>query len=932
MSEHDRREKRPRILFGPLLAAACAALVALASAAGLPAATERPAAAPAAPSDLARGFRDVPNDARLRMYWRVFGPAWTEPEIDRQLALIKDAGLGGVTVYFLYPVALDDPARGIVNQRFGSPEFLRAFAYAARRARALGLRFSVNAGTGWPYGGPTVGPTDAAQRLKEVRAAAGADPKSTLKLADGERLVAAFLGQRDATEDAAGGRLPSPLPADLRAYIAGPTGMQVKRPSFGGEGAVLDHYDTPALLRWLEANVRPLLEAAPGLIEGIGCDSLEVYRANWAPELPDEFRTRRGYDLLPRLPELFDDASAARRLLRFDLWRTLAELTEERFTAVLGDWCAKRGVGLEMEPYGIPPSPMTAASHISTPTGEHYEWQGYAVQRYVASMSHLAGRNVVGAEAWTWAGLPNRLGDSLSDLKLVSDMTFLLGANDLTGVDFPYSPRDAGAPGWLPYYGPVMGEANPQWKLFPALVGYLNRCQWMLRQGTPVRKVAVYLPVEDALSGAPADQIVLDFEIRDRLATGRLTSEFGLKNALRHRSDLAHGLIRAGYDYDGLDFWAVSRLARTGAGGRLDVGAASYEAIILPGLEFMDAGALEKIAAFCRAGGTAVASGRLPAHAPGLGRERDERTLRRLVAEIFGESPAAGAFHACGRGGGIFVADPADAARALAGHVDPDLKMTPPPESVGFVHRRLGDGRDVYFLANVGPDAVELSAEPAGPPRRIEIWDAFTGRIRVEAARSGSFKLSLPGRGSTFVVVGGATADAEPAPPVTGRATDRRELALDWWLSFEGPDPPPPAVLRELKSWTDLPGGAFFSGTGTYRAKLDWTEALPARCDLRFDQVREAAEVRLNGRALGVVFAPYLAVDLAPALRQGRNDLEIAVVNLPLNRFLGQPDPDLGPLRARYGNRFPDPEEKKSAGGPAPSGLLGRIWLECRRE
>ncbi|MGD0784167.1 MAG: hypothetical protein ABSA30_15070, partial [Candidatus Aminicenantales bacterium] len=64
--------------------------------------------------DLAGGFRDVPRDARLRLYWRVFGPAWTEPEIDRQLALMKKAGLGGTTIYFLYPVELDDPARGIV--------------------------------------------------------------------------------------------------------------------------------------------------------------------------------------------------------------------------------------------------------------------------------------------------------------------------------------------------------------------------------------------------------------------------------------------------------------------------------------------------------------------------------------------------------------------------------------------------------------------------------------------------------------------------------------------------------------------------------------------------------------------------------------------------------------------------------------------------
>jgi len=211
-------------------------------------------------------------------------------------------------------------------------------------------------------------------------------------------------------------------------------------------------------------------------LQNILNDSYEAGYQNWTDDILEQFKTRRGYDLPPRLPQLFDDAAPAARGLRFDLWRTLAELTEERFTRTLGDWCRRHSVELEMEPYGQPPNPMTAALHISIPTGEHYEWKGFAVQRYVASMAHIAGRRVVGAEAWTWAGLPNRLGDSLSDIKLVSDMTFLVGANDLTGVDFPYSPESAGAPGWMPYYGPVMGPANPQWRFFPALVAYLDRC------------------------------------------------------------------------------------------------------------------------------------------------------------------------------------------------------------------------------------------------------------------------------------------------------------------------------------------------------------------------------------------------------------------------------------------------------------------------
>jgi hypothetical protein len=656
---------------------------------------------------------------------------------------------------------------------------------------------------------------------------------------------------------------------------------------------------------------------------------------------------------VPRLPELFDDGAAAAPGLRFDLWRTLAELTEERFTRVLGDWCRRRGLELEMEPYGQPPNPMTAAEYITLPTGEHYEWKGFAVQRYVASMARIAGRKVVGAEAWTWAGLPNRLGDSLSDIKLVSDMTFLLGANDLTGVDFPYSPGSAGSPGWAPYYGPVMGPANPQWRFFPALAAYLNRCQWMLRQGEPVRKVAVYLPVEDAFAAGPVDQMLLDFAVRDRLATGHPTSEFGLRNGLKHDSALLRGLVRAGYDFDGADFWALDRLGRPG-NGRLEVGRAAYEAVVLPNLEFMDVDAMERITEFCRAGGTVVASQRLPDKAPGLGPAEKSRRLRLLLVEVFGENAVAGTPHACGKGRGVLVARPEDAAGALAGRVTPSVRMTPVPDTVGFVHRRAGN-RDIYFFVNVGPEPARFALGLPGPARRIEAWDAMTGEVRLAAALGFRLEMALPPRGTLFLVAGGGTPDAAPAflsaeaaapfaaavgtgvPPPSDRTDERIlgggpgpvELDAEWTLTFEGPDAPPPVAMRALRSWTELPGGRFFSGMGVYRARFDWTGPLPGCCLLRFEEVREAAEVRLNGRPLGVLFNPPWAVEAAGALRAGPNELEVMVVNLPLNRFLGLPDEDLGPLRAKYGARFSAPEEKKVA-GPAPSGLAGRVWLEIK--
>ena len=561
------------------------------------------------PDPLFEGFRNPPMQSRMRMFWRVFGPAWQKDEVDFELPELKKAGCGGVMTFFFYPVAVDDPAAGVQNQKLGSPEFLETFGYAARKAHELGLRFGVAGGSGWPFGGPTVTLHEAAQRIRKVTVA----PKEPIpQLKPGESIVAAFDDGKLVNFTHHGSRI-ADLPltthhSPITLFISGPTGMQVKRPALGGEGLVIDHYSSEAVTRWLDAVVAPMLAAAPGLVDTVFCDSLEVYNANWTHDFPQQFRKRRGYDLIPHLPALFEEKDPRSPDLRFDFWRTLAELHEERFTKVVGEWARRHGTKLEMEEYGTPPAPLTAARYIDEPDGEQYEWKGFSMSRYAASGAHLAGKRIIGAEAWTWLGIPNRMGDSLADMKLASDIHFLAGENDLIGVDYPYSPRSEPPPGWLPYYGPFMNWNNPQWPYFPALAQYVSRCQWLLRQGRNVADVAIYLPVEDMLAHGPVDQMLLDMRLRDYFATGEKTGEFSLKTALRHHSDLIHTLITNGFNFDGIDFWTMNRLAKV-RNGKLVCGDGEYSTIVLAQMEGMDAQAAVKVTEFVKDGGTLIVIG-----------------------------------------------------------------------------------------------------------------------------------------------------------------------------------------------------------------------------------------------------------------------------------------------------------------------------------
>ena len=884
---------------------------------------------------LEAGFRDPPPAVRTRAFWRVFGPAWERQEIDYQLGLLKAAGVGGVMTFFVYPVAVD--GQGVHNQRFLGPEFLEHFAYAARRCRELGLRFGVAGGTGWPFGGPTVTRADAAQRLRRVVVSATAGGELRLPpLGECEQVIAVFQGTNDVTERALGRPSEPPLAGDsgpITVYVASPTGMRVKRPSLGGEGWVLDHYNAAAAQRYLDGVVAPMLRTAPGLVESIFCDSLEVYSANWTAELPQEFSRRRGLTLRPLLSVLFDSNSPQSPDVRFAFWRTLSELTAERFTHKVSDWAHHHGVQLEMEAYGTPPNPLSAARDIDVPTGEQYEWRGFSLSRLAASGAHLAGKRIVGAEAWTWLGLPNRLGDSLSDMKLASDLHFLAGINDLTAVDFAYSPRSAGAPGWLPYYGPVLNQNNPQWPWYRQLMDYTSRCQWLLRQGRPVAEVALYLPVEDQFAFGPIDQMLLGFRLRDHFVSGEKTDEFGLQTALRHRSDLVATLLAEGFNYDGLDFVSLNTFA-TVRHGRLRCGDGDYGVLVLPMLVGIERRSLERMLVFCRSGGTLIVVGRWPERIYGDPQLQHPERSRVLLDELEGGiGPQAQVNRRrLGRGQVIWAPDERGALSQILAESRPDVRLEPRQPEVGVVCR-CAPRRDIYFLANVSDRPQRFAAGFRTTQEHAERWDPMTGRIerlRGMDDRQGFRRVAidLPPRGSTFVVWGGSGKTAPQTPPFT---YEDEPLNMSWTLSFEGDNAPAKREINELVSWTTWPDAKFFSGRGVYTGKFVWNRPVPQRAWLKFSRVAEVAEVSINGHKAGVVWTPPAETEISGWLQAGTNSLVITVANLPLNGFLGAPEEDLRPLRAAFGDRFPAPTEKQAA-EPAPSGLIGSVSIRSSRD
>src|SRR5688500_7554076 len=145
---------------------------------------------------LRQAFARPPDDSRVMMRWWWFGPAVTPAQIEAEMRRMKEGGIGGFELAVVYPMALDDPASGLVNERYLSPGFLDKVRFTAHKACVLGLRMDVTVGSGWSYGGPYITKDLAAARLRSDRREVAPDRTSVARPVPwgDDRLVAAFIG------------------------------------------------------------------------------------------------------------------------------------------------------------------------------------------------------------------------------------------------------------------------------------------------------------------------------------------------------------------------------------------------------------------------------------------------------------------------------------------------------------------------------------------------------------------------------------------------------------------------------------------------------------------------------------------------------------------------------------------------------------------
>jgi len=670
------------------------------------------------------------------------------------------------------------------------------------------------------------------------------------------------------------------------------TGLEVDKLSRTHVKAYFDNY-----LDQYKDTVGPLM-GKRGL-QYIITDSWEAGVANWTDAMINEFVKRRGYDMRPWLPVLagrvVESAEASDRFL-WDFRKTLSDLTAENHYDQLTTILKERGMGRYTESHeggrAFIADGMEVKRNADIPMSAMWlerpgtpDRSNDADVRESASVAHIYGQNLVAAESLT--AYKNAWAYSPETLKSTADRLMAMGLNRFVIHTSVHQPGDDKIPGLgLGPFGQWFTRHETWAELARPWTTYLSRSCYMLQQGEFVADI-IYYYGEDS-------NITALFHSKLPAIPAGTNFDFVNADALKNRLSVAGGKIATA----------------TGM---------SYRVLALdPNSQHMSLGVLRKIRDMVKAG--AVVVGPKPVGSPSLA--DDQAEFRAIADDVWGKGVGKGKVY---EGQNI-----AQALEALK--VEPDFEYTKPQENTNlrFVHRRLADG-EVYWVSNANNRSEILAATFRVEGKDPELWHPDTGVIesapyRIAAGRT-TVPLRLDPNDAVFVVF--RKASAAPSRALSAPAeTTLASITGAWDVAFQADRGAPAKIkLNALGSWSESPdsGVKYFSGTATYtkivQAPADWFKS-GAKIWLDLGDVKNIAEVSVNGEPFGILWKPLFRVDVTTALKAGANTLEIKVTNLWVNRLIGDQQPNVTKKYTYTAMPF------YRADSPLlPSGLIGPVLI-----
>jgi hypothetical protein len=683
------------------------------------------------------------------------------------------------------------------------------------------------------------------------------------------------------------------------------TGKQNHPASPEATGLEVDKLDGRAVKDYFEKYLDQYKAATSGLMGARGLqymvtDSYESGQETWTPQMAQEFQRRRGYSLLLWMPVLTGDIIKSTEASEQFLWdwrKTIGELIAEnhydQLTTILAKYGMKRYTeshengrvflvdGMDVKrKAAIPMSAMWTAGGSSISMAQ-------ADIRESASVAHIYGQNLVAAESLTAIGFGANGAWSYhpGNLKPTADLELANGLNRFVIHTSVHQPTDDKIPGLgLGPFGQWFNRHETWAPQAKAWTDYLARSSYMLQQGKFVADIAYYYGEDNNITG---------------LFGGKLPD------------------VPEGYNYDFINPDALVNLLTVKDGRLVTPSGMSYRVLYLDSnARQMSLPVLRKIAQLVKGGATI--SGVKPEMDPSL--KNDQQEFQRVVNEVWG----------AGNKNVITGRTVSEALSSL--NIQPDFTYSKPQQSTKllYVHRKLTDG-DLYWV-NSRNDTTQLVKATFRISGKVpQIWHPETGKTEDASytITNGmtNVDLALTPNDAVFVVF------QSPATKTSLTLTSSTEkeivtLGGPWNVAFQPRrGAPASATFDKLASYTENKeaGIKYFSGAATYTKSINLpAHALNKGSQVWFDlgDVKNLAEVTVNGKPLGVVWKRPYRVNVTNALKKGENKVEIKVINLWVNRLIGDAQPDVSNKITYTAMSF------YQANSPLqPSGLLGPVKI-----
>ena len=752
-----------------------------------------------------------------------------------QLRDLTAAGGGGVMVVPESPAFRPTTMKTTLSPDYLTKEYFEIYEAVAAEAEKLGMRIWFYDEGGWPSGSACGKVTKkhphlACKRLelKQKTVAKGEIIR--------EDALASFLyidgvSTRVMNGDAA--------PADGLLVSIG-----VHMPVGSSEPVYPDLLNPAAVQAFIEIGCAPYMpyigKFAPETIPMLFTDETRAANPPWSDGFAEAFMAEKGYDIVGRLNELFeqDDKGARTRIDYFDFW---SKRFAKSFFGAMRSWCNANGMAFgghlggddsidclkrhgyahplrmyrEMDVPGIDtilrqifPGGRRGQNLIQDRKNTDYA-PNYHFPRWASSVARQAGSPWALSESFAvyGQGLTPAEMKWIVNYQLARGITLFCAATLASSVSGPYMANER----------PVQTPQSPMWQCLGAFHDYTARLSYLLSLGKPLVKTALYMPVRDVWSNT--------------------------KHSLKVMADydaLAAALEEKKIDFDVIDDDALETAVIEGE--NLCVGVMRYETVVLPKCRHMTDAAARKLAEFFAAGG------------------RVTDRVKQL------KSPVA---------------------------------IEPAQARVSVTARRLANGT-LYFIAN--EDVTEIVISARFPEKKPPVLlDPQTGRAAAieHTADENSIKtaLILPFAGSAVLLFPDKKMPVLPAPAQKHKFKNRIALDSGWMFQkskafvlgereFETVtynEEPVPAVLGPWASYA----GDDFSGECIYTLEFDLPIGIAGkRAVLSLGNVEVACRATLNGKAIGLCAWPPFEADVTKIIRSGKNRLAVTVFNTPANQYV----------------------------------------------